>query len=181
MDKTCLEIRDLLALGADVAPNERIAIESHVSLCAECARALAEMQAMIGTLALLREGPMPAGAAERIWRGVQPAVPGARRPAILAWAARAAAILVIGLAVGYTSKSMAARTPGSGVAAEEPSLDDTRPTIVSGVRSSGATDGGGQDSAASLNPGVPMFILQAWSRHYLPSVDEILESDVVRF
>src|SRR5688572_15911856 len=129
MDKTCLEIRDLMALGGEVSPNERIAIESHVSVCAECARELTEMRAMLGNLALLREGEMPADAAGNVWRAVQSAIPGSRRPAILRWTTRAAAMLVIGLSIGYTTKSVANRLEPAAVA-EESTLDDARPTFV---------------------------------------------------
>jgi anti-sigma factor RsiW len=107
MDKTCIEIRELMALSSDATPNERIAIEAHVPVCSECAVEHARLQAMLGNLALLREGTMPPGASERIWRGVQSAVPGSRRPRILGWTARAAAVLVIGLAVGYSASSVA--------------------------------------------------------------------------
>ena len=100
MDKTCIEIRELMAMASDATPNERIAIEAHVPVCSECAGEQARLQAMIGNLALLREGTMPPGASERIWRGVQSAVPGSRRPRILGWTARAAAVLVIGLVTG---------------------------------------------------------------------------------
>src|SRR5262245_47900445 len=106
MDKTCLEIRDLMALGGDAAPNERIAIESHVSICADCARELAEMRALGGNLALLREGDMPAGTAERTWRAVQPAVPQPKRAVFTAWAIRAAAALILGLSVGFTATTV---------------------------------------------------------------------------
>ena len=179
MDKTCLEIRDLFALGAEVSPNERIAIESHVAVCAECARELAETRSTLGHLALLREGDMPADAAANIWRGIQSAIPGSRRPAILRWAVRAAAVLVIGLSVGYTTKSVASRleprTPG-----EESSLDDALPTIVPSYSSRGAV---GRGLSEPNPPAEPTFQLapKASSLHHLPYVDDILEPDVVRF
>ncbi len=182
MDKACLEIRDLIALGPDTAPNERIAIESHVAVCAECARELAEMRTHLGNLGLLREGEMPAGSAERIWRGVQSAVPG-RRPAFLAWSVRAAAILVIGLSVGYTSVSVAGRTGAAPGANEEMTLDDARPSFVPSVLSTRSLNDSLPDQQAPVAPGALQFQLlpRASTWHYLPHVDEILEPETVRF
>jgi anti-sigma factor RsiW len=175
MDKTCAEIRELIALGAETADNERIAIESHVSVCAECARELAESRALIGNLALLREGEMPAGTPEKIWRRVQSAVPGARRPAFLAWTVRAAAVLVIGLSVGYTAKSVAGRSVAAGAGIEDSVHDEAPPTVIKYRPSSSAF------GVPSADPtGVPM-IPQAATLHYLPSVDAVLDSDEVRF
>ena len=165
MDKACLEIRDLIALGGETSANERIAIESHVSVCAECARELAETRTLIGNLALLREGEMPAGTPEKIWQAVESAVPGRRRPAFLAWSIRAAAVLVIGLSVGYTTRSVAGRGPATAGTIEESLLDEAPPTLIRTRPSSQAF--GGPPQAATL--------------HYLPSVDAVLDSDEVRF
>lgn len=182
MDKTCLEIRDLIALGPDTAPNERIAIESHVAICAECARELAEMRTHLGNLGLLREGEMPAGTAERTWRGVQSAVPG-RRPAFLAWSIRVAAILVIGLSVGYTSMSVAGRTGAAAGADEEMTLDETRPSFVPRMLTTRSHHDSLNDPPAPVAPGGLQFQLlpRASTWHYLPHVDEILEPETVRF
>jgi anti-sigma factor RsiW len=173
MDKACLEIRDLLDLGVDLAPNERIAIESHVSICEDCARELEESRTLAGNLAILREGEMPAGAAERIWRGVQSAVPGNRRSAILQWSVRAAAILVIGLSIGYSSRSVA-RSPVA-VPPVEDVIDEPPFTLVSKPVHAGF---GAPDAPLQ----VPMMqVLPSSTWHYLAPVEEILESDQVRF
>ena len=180
MDKTCLEVRDLMALGGEVSPNERIAIESHVAVCTECARELAETRTMLGNLALLREGDMPADAPAHIWRGVQSAIPGSRRPAILKWTARVAATLVIGLSVGYTTKSVANRMEPGAAVVEESSLDEARPTFIPSVLTKGAFD---PKFSEPNPPAEPSFQLapRASSLHHLPYVDDILEPDVVRF
>src|SRR5688572_8315297 len=126
MDKTCLEVRDLMALGVDASPNERIAIESHVPVCSECARELADLTRLSGNLALLREGDMPAGAAERIWRGVQSAVPQPKRSRFMAWSIRAAAALLLGVSVGFTYSSVNQSQIESPETTSLP--DDSRPT-----------------------------------------------------
>lgn len=180
MDKTCLEIRDLMALGSDVSDHERIAIESHVSVCAECARELADAQAMRANLALLREGEMPADAAERIWNGVKSAVPGERRLRIVTWSVRAAAVLVIGLTLGYTTKSITGLKGAPAVltaGTDESSIEDSRATMVPRIlyhEGTGA-DPGLQPPAAQPAPSDARVV------HYLPFVDEILESDIIRF
>jgi hypothetical protein len=177
MDKACLEIRDLIALGEEVSGNERIAVESHVSICVDCAREMAETRSLLGSLSVLREGEMPPGAAERIWRGVQSAVPGRRRALALQWSVRAAAVLVMGLAIGYTTKSVMGRPVESGVA-EDSRLDVQLPTFVPTrvMAPRPSTDERVTDPAP-----VPQIAPRAWSLHHLPYVDEILEQDVVRF
>jgi hypothetical protein len=182
MDKTCLEIQDLIALGSETQANERIAIESHVSICPDCERELAETHALLNNLALLRDGEMPAGASERIWAGVRSVVPGRRRLAFMTWSSRAAAILVFGLTVGYTAKSIAGLKAGPahrGISIEEPIPDETRATLVPRhLFSRGATtDAGPQDG----KPVPQLQMPESWTLHYLPNVDEILEPGVVRF
>ena len=181
MDETCLEIRDLMALGADAEANERIAIESHVSICAECARELGDTRSLHGNLALLREGEMPAGVAERIWRGVESAVPGRRRPVFLQWSARVAAMLVIGLSIGFTVRSIGWRNVETVGAAED--AEDSRPTIVPKTLSHGAGDGRESESPSAGTTDGPTFQLAPYPsiQHHLPLVEEILEPGVIRF
>jgi hypothetical protein len=171
MDKTCIEIRELMALSSDATPNERIAIEAHVPVCSECAVEHARLQAMLGNLALLREGTMPPGASERIWRGVQSAVPGSRRPRILGWTARAAAVLVIGLAVGYSASSVAGLKSAPASKVDDVAHDDPPYTLGSGKAT--AAFGSSEDQ--------PPPRAQAWFLHHLPSVSGILDASVVRF
>jgi hypothetical protein len=177
MDKACIEIRDLMALGTDVSAHERIAIESHVSVCAECARELEDARALRGNLALLREGDMPAGASERIWSRVRAAVPGSRRSRIATWSVRAAAVLLLGVTLGYTTKSIAA----SKASPEHPSTfaddSDSRPTIVPRVLYREGTGTGANLAPPSVQPAPG----DTRVLHYLPLVDEIFEPGVVRF
>lgn len=183
MDKTCSEIRELIALGGETADNERIAVESHVSICADCARELAETRTLIGNLGILREGEMPAGASERIWQGVRYAVPGSRRPLILAWSLRAAAVLVFGVSIGFTSTSIAGRSAAPGGFAEDRSADEARSTLVTEPYTRGAFEKDRKDKVYPAPPGFPTFQIptQTWTWHYLPQVDEVLEPEVVRF
>ncbi|HEU4339247.1 MAG TPA: hypothetical protein VFS19_04195 [Planctomycetota bacterium] len=193
MDKACLEIRDLMALGADAEPNERIAIESHVSICAECARELGDTRSLLGNLALLREGDMPAGAAERIWRSLQsgiptlkaseasPSGPGRRRPLFLAWSTRVAAMLVIGLSIGFTVRSIGWRHVESAGFAED--AEDSRPTFVSEKHRYEAGEGRESEVPSTGTKDAQTFILAPVPaiQHHLPLVDQILEQGVIRF
>lgn len=181
MDKTCLEIRDLLALGVDASPNERIAIESHVSICAECARELADTRSLLGNLALLREGEMPAGAAERIWRGVESAVPGRRRPLFLQWSTRVAAMLVIGLSIGFTLRSIGWRNVENPIVAGDD--EDSRPTLIQKNDRYGPTEGRDSDvpSTGTFDGPTIMLAPVPSTQHHLPLVEEILEPGVIRF
>src|ERR1043165_3618981 len=69
----CEEIRDLLALyaGGESYENERSAVESHVAVCAACARELDQYREARANLALLREGQAPAGTFKSLWNGVR--------------------------------------------------------------------------------------------------------------
>lgn len=179
----CDEIRDLIALGAggETTDHERIALESHVSVCAECARDLAEMRTLVGNLALLREGEMPAGTSGGIWEGLRFSVP-VRRPRILQWTLRAAAMLVIGLSVGFTAKSIAARPVPAPSAFEENLPDPSRSTLISSNPSRAFT-GTEPGAGMTITFGAPYFrsMLEAGTSHWLPQVDEVVESDDVRF
>ena len=180
MDKTCSEIRDLMTLGPDAADNERIAIESHVSLCAECARELDESRAHLGHLALLREGDMPPGTAERIWERVRPDG-AARRTRFVTWAVRVAAMLVIGVSVGYTSRSLAGRAEAPAETAGTSDRDEARSTLIrTNTPSSKAFGSFQQDPPAPVVP-FGWVLPKSWTWHYLPQVEELLESDEVRF
>ena len=173
MDKTCVEIRDLMALGGDASANERIAIESHVSVCSECARELAESRQLTGNLALLREGDMPSGAAERIWRGVQSAVPQPRRSVFMTWSIRAAAALLLGVSVGFTFSTVN-RNPVSTPALSSTLSDDTRPTVVPTAKEAYFPSPAPQEFP-TVRPTPPAI------EHCLPFVEKIFEQDTVRF
>lgn len=183
MDKVCAEIRDLFALGSDTSPNERIAVESHVSICADCARELAESRSLIGHLELLREGEMPPGAAERIWRGVESAVPGRRRPAFLAWSMKAAAVLAIGLSVGFTAVSIGRSTSVPDMTAGDDTADDAPSTLIRHP----VEPAFGRPTAEPVpsdppdEAGFQVLTQLSSSSYYLAPVEKLLDSDEVRF
>ncbi|HEY3226154.1 MAG TPA: zf-HC2 domain-containing protein, partial [Planctomycetota bacterium] len=159
----CEEIRDLIASGAggEATDHERIAIESHVAVCAECARELAEVRNLMGHLALLREGDAPPGTPERIWQGIRAAVPTRRRSRLLAWTLRAAALLVIGASVGYSTTSILRHPDPRGLPVEESLVDDARATYV--PRPSDGLAGGSMVPEGT--------VLQGGTGYYLPKVD----------
>jgi len=180
----CEAIRDLIAGGAggEATDHERIAIESHVAVCVECARDLAEVRGLLGNLALLREGDAPAGIAERIWQGVHAAVPTPRRSTILAWTLRAAALLVLGVSVGYSTTSILRHPTSRPMTTEDSMVDEMKATYV--PRPLEVTAG---MESAPKSPG-PMLevvpegsVFQAGTGYYLPKVDQVLDSDEIRF
>ena len=179
----CEQIRDLIALGAggEASDHERIAIESHVAVCVECARELAEARALVANLAILREGDAPAGTAERIWARVESAIPGRRRSPVLAWSLRVAAVLILGVSVGYSTTSIVRHSDRGVLPIEEDVVDDARATYVprTSELSSGGTDRG--PHGLSLAPLPEGTVLPAGTGYYLPKVDQVLDTDEVRF
>ena len=170
----CDAIRDLIA--GEATDHERIAIESHLAVCAECARELAEVRSLIANLAVLREGDAPSGTAERIWQGVQAAVPTPRRSRVLAWSLRAAALLVLGVSVGYSTTSILRHPDSRRVVENDSMVDDSRPTLVPKVAGEEGLAGG------TLLGAVPEgHVLQAGTGYYLPKVDQVLDPDEIKF
>ena len=175
----CDAVRDLIVSGAggEATDHERIAIESHVAVCTECSRELAEVRGLLANLALLREGDAPAGTAERIWRGVRGAVPGPRRSVFLAWTLRAAALLVLGVSVGYSTTSILRHPSHQSIKMEDSIVDETKATYVPKPF----------EASAGL-AGPPMFevvpegtVRQAGTGYYLPNVDQVLDPDEIHF
>jgi hypothetical protein len=117
MDRNCEKMKELLPLfsGGDVEENERIAVEGHLAVCAECAR---ESEAYIKArkeLSFLREGPMPE---VDLWSGVSAKLfPQKKGPSRLEWIVRYAAVVVMGLGIGFLvmtgSSSPSEETPVS--------------------------------------------------------------------
>ena len=111
----CEEIRDLLALYAGGEANEDDCprVESHVALCASCARDLDQYREARSNLASLRAADLPSGMGKAIWTGVRaelfPQVPTRRLP----WTEtllRFAAALLLGASIGVTAHLMTAPT-----------------------------------------------------------------------
>jgi anti-sigma factor RsiW len=118
----CEEIRDLLALyaGGESYENERSAVESHVAVCAACARELDQYREARANLAMLREGQPPAGTYKSLWNGVRAELYPPKASPRLMWfdaALRYAAITMVGLSIGvmihYAARRTAAPAPDS--------------------------------------------------------------------
>jgi anti-sigma factor RsiW len=183
----CEEIRDLLALhvGGEAHENERIALEAHLPSCAECRCALDEYRELRQAMADLKEGSAPRGAIESTWTRVQqeiaPAKKGGRVMA-MEWLIRAAAVVVIGVAIGYSSMQVAAqRTPAAAKSvAETPSTEyapGARPREAGG----GAGPWGGGAPPMQINPNVRRNTTKLQGNYYLPRVERILDGDECEF
>lgn len=172
---TCERIRELLTLaaGGDVEENERIAVESHLSLCADCRRELEEYRGLRGLLSELREGVAPPGTFEKLWTGVRRET--ARRiaaSAVREWLLRAAAVLVVGLAVGYVAS--AATGPGAPPNAEPAAAEFHDAGLGAPVREAGAAPPSSPKLRFEIRPRVG-------GGYYLPQVEAILETDATGF
>ena len=178
----CEDVKDLLALyaGGDVSDNERIAVEAHLAGCPACARELAEHREVRGLLGGLREGDAPRGSIEAVWTRVAAEVLPARPPraAWMAWTLRAAAALVIGVALGHT---VSALVGGGRVAApEQPVAGYTQgvPALAAGSGSAAvpqASPRGVFELRFSNRP------VGTDSRHHLPRVERILPAGETDF
>ncbi|MBI4566743.1 MAG: zf-HC2 domain-containing protein [Planctomycetes bacterium] len=105
----CEDMKDLLALeaGGDAQPDERIAVESHIAVCPECARELTDYRQLRAALAELREGAVPSRTFERIRGQVGSAMKFTIvQRSTASWFVRAAAVLVVGVSVGFSSASI---------------------------------------------------------------------------
>ena len=179
----CDGIKDLLALGAggEITDHERIAVEAHIAVCAECARELADYRGLVGNLALLREGEAPAGTAERIWEGVRPSVPG-RKPRVFAlgWIARAAAVLVIGLSVGFTAMSVTrTSSPAPDLSMDGRPVDNYSASYVTPIGHPASKASGGEPGDILVVP--PSVVPAEGVNYYLPRADAIISPDDIRF
>lgn len=177
---TCDEMRDLLPLyaGGETEDNERIAVEAHLSLCSDCARELEEFRQARGLLEALREEETPPGTSSKIWKRVRDEMfPAKRTVAIGDGFLKCAAVLVIGVAIGYAA--FTAFRPTEPVRAESPRTapaEDTSNTMVHGP----AFNAGGGDRFFTTD--APReertFVLPRTSRpeksYYLPRAETIL-------
>ena len=182
----CDGIRDLIALGAggEITDHERIAVEAHTAVCAECARELADYRGLVGNLALLREGDAPAGTAERIWEGVRPSVPKSKPRAFpLAWAARAAAVLVAGLSIGFTAMTVTRTpSPATDLSMDSRPVDDYAASYVTPIRHPASKASGGESGAPADIMVAPSPVVPAEGvNFYLPRADAIISPDDIRF
>ncbi len=113
MDKNCEKIRELLPLfpGGELEENEQIAVDGHLPVCMDCAREAQEYAEARRNLAALREERI---AEVDLWSGISSKLfPVKNRPSRREWAVRYAAVIVMGLGIGFLA------TQGSQEAPEE--------------------------------------------------------------
>ncbi len=183
----CEEIRDLLALhvGGETHENERIAIEAHLPGCMACRCAFDEYRELRAQMSEMKDGTAPNGAIESIWPRVRAEIlPGEKktgRIVAMEWLVRAAAVVVIGIALGYSAMQVTKRAPGAapGTVANDPSL-------MPGPNAREAGSGGGRwgNGAGMINQ-VPLGGgrrgPKAPGNPYLPRVEKILDGDESEF
>lgn len=113
----CEDIRDLLALfaGGECHDNERIAVESHVSLCSGCARELDQYREARAALAELADQETPESTWKELWSDVRGELFPHRARRLLSFdqALRCAAALMVGLAIGVVAYSAQRAAPAS--------------------------------------------------------------------
>lgn len=184
----CEELKDLIPLyaGGEAYENERLAVEAHLPQCPDCARELEQVREMRGFLAELREGTLPPGTEARMWRDVRDEMfPHRRRTRSLDWAIRSAAVLVVGLAVGFFAVTVGGRRGPKPQAPVKVASLDTVVDAGSAARSSiGGADFAGSQPSWSFGgwtfPDEPTlrYALPRASRsegsHYLPRVEAVV-------
>ncbi|MBI2898899.1 MAG: zf-HC2 domain-containing protein [Planctomycetes bacterium] len=182
----CDDYRDLIPLvaGGEADENERIAVEAHVSMCPDCARELEEFRAAREMLGELKEGNVPADAVDGIWPNVRRELFPVRAFGV-DWFVRAAAVLVIGLSIGFVAV-VATRDRTAPTAREAAALSVRRGAesvdAGSGPRSTFA--GSGRDAdlstlfeerAEDRRAPLPRFS-RPESGHYLPRAEAVVAS-----
>lgn len=132
----CDDIRDLLALfaGGECHDNERIAVESHVSLCSGCARELDHYREARAALSDLADQETPEATWKSLWNGVRAEVfprPIRRflNPDVVL---RCAAALMVGLAIGVVAHTARRGPPAS---ARAPVTPEYRAPVIHAARS----------------------------------------------
>lgn len=157
----CEEIRDLLALyaGGESYDSERTAVETHVAVCAACARELDQYREARSNLALLREGSAPPGTFKTLWAGVRSDLfpqKAAKRVAWLDGGLRYAAAALVGIALGllihYADRS------------EVPPATASAPAAA-------PIGGGAPVQPVTLTPNAPRLFLRTVPRSPAPSIE----------
>lgn len=183
----CDDVKDLVALaaGGEAQENERIAVEAHLAGCADCAAELRELREMRGRLEQMREGEAPAGSIEAIWPRVRDRI--ALRPELrfprLDWILRAAAVLVIGVAIGYASARLSAPATAP---TTNPSAAAPETSYGTGSAPAPADTGGPRFRPGSMPQVLPNVPLRrsgtkVEGNYYLPRVERILDGDETEF
>jgi len=181
----CEETRDMLAMfvSGEAHDSERIAVEAHLPMCAECRCEAEKYRDARAQLAGLRDGDAPSGTFERMWRGVRDAVLPPRAPRVsFDWIIRAAAVLVIGVAIGYVASAQPAReaSPASAppVAVDAKHASEPAPEAAKSGLTQPA-DGGGLRFDGGARPRLKSPRLKLDGNHYLPRVEAILPAEEV--
>lgn len=180
----CEELKDLIPLyaGGEAQDNERLAVEAHLPQCPDCSRELEQYREMRGLLTELRDGTVPPGAEAKTWKVVRDEFfPHRRGTRTLDWVLRSAAVLVIGLAIGFFAVVVGKRAP----VPQTPSKVQARNDVVDVARTSvGGADFAGSNRSSGLSewtlPDDPAFRFtsprpsQSDGSHYLPRVEAIV-------
>ncbi len=185
----CDAIRNLLpaTAGGELTENERIAVEAHLGLCAECRGEAAKYRDQGSMLSALRDGDAPVGTFDSMWRRVrEEVVPRRSASRWDAWT-RAAAVLVIGVGIGYVFSAATGNSPVPAAAGAVAS--GARGPLEGGPESAGVAQPAGGNSATS--PGNMMLsprarlksgrTLKLDGNHYLPRVEALLDPNEVDF
>lgn len=178
---TCDEMKDLIPLyvGGEVEENERIAVDAHVGMCSDCAHELEEFRQSRGLLESLREEETPPGTSSRIWKRVKEELfPRKRAVAFGDWALKCAAVLVIGVAIGYAAFTAFRRPEPVAQTPQSPALSvETRGGMIHGPARTAGSGGGGeffQENPREKRVYVMPRTSRAGGSHYLPRVETIL-------
>ncbi len=110
----CDDFREILALyvGGECDEDERIVVEAHLAVCSECSREVEEhREARAALLQLREESPRT----ETVWKGVRHRLFPIRTLGT-DWLVRAAAVLVVGVAIGFLGVMIAHRDPAPAAA-----------------------------------------------------------------
>ncbi len=184
----CEELKDLIPLyaGGEAHENERLAVEAHLPQCPDCSRELEQYREMRGLLAELREEILPPGTEAETWKGVRDEIfPHRRETRRLDWAIRGAAVLLIGLAIGFFAVTVGGRRTSAPQALPEAALRDDVVDAGNAARSSlGGADFAGSKPRSGFS-GWTFFdeptlrytlprASQPEGSHYLPRVEAIV-------
>jgi anti-sigma factor RsiW len=108
----CGDMRDLIPLhaGGELQENERVALEAHLPQCGDCAREASAYRESRALLSGLKEGDPPSGTYPKIWAEVRNAFFPARIHR-MSWALAHAALLLIGISLGFLFTMFDSKVP----------------------------------------------------------------------
>lgn len=114
-------------VGGELARDEYAALQAHLETCAACRAAVEKQRALHATMADWATPPAP-DLTHRVLAELAADAPGALR---LPWSAvlRVAAMIVLGVGVGYVSGKVAVQAASSGQTGTEPQVADAAPDV----------------------------------------------------